>query len=150
MTQPPAAVRLERLSSMVTNAGAARTPRPTTRSAPNAGGHDGREPRVVEPTSNPGVPMPRAIWNDQVIADAPETVMVEGNHYFPPGTVDERLVRASDTTTRCHWKGQASYVDLLVDDEVATDGAWYYPEPLDQATHITGHYAFGRDVTIEA
>lgn len=94
--------------------------------------------------------MPRAIWNGQVIADAPETIMVEGNHYFPPATVDATLVRASDTTTRCHWKGEASYVDLVVNGEVGPDAAWYYPEPLEKATDITGHYAFGRGVTIES
>jgi uncharacterized protein (DUF427 family) len=95
--------------------------------------------------------VPRAIWKDRVIADAVETVVVEGNHYFPPDSIDRNLVRESETRTRCGWKGQASYLDLVVGDAVNPDACWYYPKPKRAARHLAGHVAFwqGRGVTIE-
>ena len=93
--------------------------------------------------------MPRAIWNGQVIADSDDTVVVEGNHYVPPDSVDRTLLRDSDTTTRCPWKGTATYVDLVVDDEVLPDAAWVYADPKAAASEIAKHLAFGREVTIE-
>ena len=96
--------------------------------------------------------MPTANWNGHVIARSDDTVVVEGNHYFPPGSVDRALLRESDTRTRCHWKGEAHYLDVVADGQVLADAAWYYPAPKDAAAQITDHIAFGkrRDVTIDA
>ena len=93
--------------------------------------------------------MATATLNGQVIARSDATVVVEGNHYVPPHSVDRALLRDSDMTTRCPWKGTASYVDLVVGDEVHADAAWYYPDPRDAAKEIAGHLAFGRSATIE-
>ncbi|MCC6208571.1 MAG: DUF427 domain-containing protein [Gammaproteobacteria bacterium] len=94
--------------------------------------------------------MPKALWNDQVIAEAPvnEIVRVEGNVYFPPAAVKQEFLRASDTHSRCPWKGVASYFDVVVDGQANKDAAWYYPEPHDAAAHIKNHIAFWRGVTI--
>jgi uncharacterized protein (DUF427 family) len=93
--------------------------------------------------------MPRAIWKGTVIAESAETVTVEGNHYFPPGSLDRRFLRESERTSVCPWKGRASYLDVVVDDEVNRAAAWYYPEPTRAARAIAGHVAFWRGVTVE-
>lgn len=92
----------------------------------------------------------RAIWNGAVIAESDRTVVVEGNHYFPPGTVRSELLRDSDTHTTCAWKGEASYYDIVVDGQVNKDAAWYYPAPKSAASEIGGHVAFWRGVKVEA
>jgi uncharacterized protein (DUF427 family) len=92
--------------------------------------------------------MPKAIWKDTVIADSDETVVVEGNHYFPPSSVVADHLAKSDSHTRCYWKGQASYYDVVVDGEVNRDAAWYYPEPMDAAAKIKGYVAFWRGVRV--
>lgn len=95
--------------------------------------------------------MPRAIWNDQVIAEAPENAVehVEGNVYFPLSAVKREFLRSSDTHTICPWKGTASYYDVVVDGQVNTDAAWYYPEPSAQAANIRDHVAFWHGVKVE-
>lgn len=93
--------------------------------------------------------MPKAIWNDTVIAESDETVVVEGNHYFPPDSVDERYLRENDRSSVCPWKGRASYVDLVVDGEVNAAAGWLYPDPKDAASNIAGHLAFGGGVSVE-
>lgn len=95
--------------------------------------------------------MPTATLNGQVLARSDRTVIVEGNHYFPPDSIDRSFFRDSDTRSRCPWKGEASYLDVVVDGEVFADAAWYYPEPKDAAAEIAGHVAFwkGRDVTVD-
>lgn len=94
--------------------------------------------------------MPKAVWNDTVIADSDATVVVEGNHYFPPDSVDQEHVQPSDMSSVCPWKGTASYYDVVVGEDVDAGAAWYYPEPSDAASHIRGHVAFGGGVTVEA
>jgi uncharacterized protein (DUF427 family) len=94
--------------------------------------------------------MARAIWHDTVVAESDETVVVEGNHYFPPGSVKAEVLAASDTTSVCPWKGTASYYDLVVDGDVNAGAAWYYPAPKDAAAEIKDHVAFWRGVTVEA
>ena len=79
--------------------------------------------------------MPRAMLNGVTLAESDETVVVEGNHYFPPGSVNRELFRESDTTTHCPWKGDASYLSV-------EDAAWYYPEPMQAAENIRDHVAF--------
>ena len=84
-----------------------------------------------------------------MIAQSDATIVVEGNHYFPPDTVRPAHLRASATHTTCGWKGIASYYDVVVSDAVNRDAAWYYPAPKDAATNIAGYVAFWRGVTVE-
>jgi uncharacterized protein (DUF427 family) len=95
------------------------------------------------------IPIPRATWNGTVIADSDATVVVEGNHYFPTGSIETEHLRESATTTVCPWKGDASYYDVVVGDDVNKDAAWYYPAPKDAAARIRDHVAFWRGVTVE-
>ena len=90
----------------------------------------------------------KAIWHDTVIADSEDTVVVEGNHYFPADSVNRSLLRDSDTHTVCPWKGTASYYTLDVDGQQNADAAWYYPEPKDAAAEIRDRFAFWKGVTI--
>ena len=91
----------------------------------------------------------KATWNGQVLADSDDTIVVEGNHYFPPDSLDREFFRDSDTHTTCPWKGLASYLDVVVDGQSNRDAAWYYPEPREAAEHITGYVAFWKGVSIE-
>jgi uncharacterized protein (DUF427 family) len=90
----------------------------------------------------------KATWKDAVIAESDDTVVVEGNHYFPIDSVDAALLRPSETHTVCGWKGTASYYDVVVGDAVNKDAAWYYPEPKDAAKEITGRVAFWKGVVV--
>ncbi len=91
----------------------------------------------------------RAIWNGTVIAESDDTVVVEGNHYFPADAVRSEFLEDNPSQTVCGWKGVASYKDVVVDGEVVRGGAWYYPDPKDAAAEITGRYAFWRGVRVE-
>jgi uncharacterized protein (DUF427 family) len=95
--------------------------------------------------------MPKASWNNAVIADAAlqDIVVVEGNKYFPALSVASDKLRPSSTHTVCPWKGTASYYDVVVDGEVNRDAAWYYPEPKEAAKEIAGRIAFWRGVKVE-
>ena len=95
--------------------------------------------------------MPKAIWNNQVIAEAPlsDIHRVEGNVYFPPGAVKREFLQPSDTHTHCFWKGVASYYHVVVGGKVNEDAAWYYPEPSVLAARIKDHVAFWHGVTVE-
>lgn len=90
----------------------------------------------------------KAIWKNTVIAQSDETVVVEGNHYFPADSVRTELLKDSDTTTACPWKGTAHYYNIDVDDETNQDAAWYYPEPKDAAAEIRGRVAFWKGVQV--
>jgi len=92
----------------------------------------------------------RASWNGVVLAESDETVQVEGNHYFPPDSVNREYFADSDTHTVCPWKGLASYLTVVVGDSSNTDAAWFYPEPKDAAAEIKDHVAFWRGVAVEA
>lgn len=91
----------------------------------------------------------KAIFNDTVIAESDETEVVEGNHYFPKGSVKEEYFTPSDTHTTCPWKGKASYYNIEVDGEVARDSAWYYPDPSAAAKKIKDRVAFWKDVKVK-
>lgn len=91
----------------------------------------------------------KATLDGVVIAQSDQTVVVEGNHYFPPDSVDRDALRAADLTSVCPWKGTASYYDVVVGDKVISNGAWYYPEPKDAASEIRDHVAFYSSVTVE-
>lgn len=93
--------------------------------------------------------MARAMWRGVVVAESEDTIVVEGNHYFPADAVDRRHLRPSRTTTVCAWKGTASYYDVVVGDEVNRDAAWWYPDPKPGAEHVAGRIAFWRGVRVE-
>ena len=90
----------------------------------------------------------KAIWNEQVIAESDDTVVVEGNHYFPPESVQREFLQDSATTTVCPWKGTANYYTLVVDGKSNPDAAWYYAETKPAADQIRGRVAFWRGVQI--
>ncbi len=90
----------------------------------------------------------KAIWNEAVLAESNETVVVEGNHYFPADAIKSDHFKPSETHTVCGWKGTASYYDVVVDGEVNKDAAWYYPEAKPDAKNIEGHVAFWKGVKI--
>jgi uncharacterized protein (DUF427 family) len=91
----------------------------------------------------------QAKWNGAVIADSDQTVVVEGNQYFPIEAVVASSLQPSETHTTCHWKGLASYYDVVVDGKVNSDAAWYYPEPSDAAANIKDRIAFWHGVKVE-
>lgn len=90
----------------------------------------------------------KAIWNGTVLAESDDTVVVEGNHYFPPDSVNRGLLKPSDHHTTCPWKGEASYYDVAVDGARNANAAWYYPEPKSAAAEIKDHVAFWKGVTV--
>ncbi len=90
----------------------------------------------------------KAVWNGTVIAESDDTVVVEGNHYFPVESLDRGLLEDSETHTTCGWKGQASYWTVVVDGERNPDAAWYYPAPKDGAEQVAGRVAFWRGVQV--
>ena len=92
--------------------------------------------------------MVEARWNGALIASSDDTVVVEGNHYFPADAVDGALLRPSDTTTACPWKGTAHYHSLVVDGAENRDAAWYYPDPKPAADNIRGRVAFWKGVEV--
>ncbi|MCW8307568.1 DUF427 domain-containing protein [Acidiphilium sp. PA] len=92
--------------------------------------------------------MVKAIWNETVIAESDDTVVVEGNHYFPLAAVRAEVLRPSATTSRCPWKGTANYYSVAVDGATNTDAAWYYAEPLAAAAAIKGRVAFWKGVKV--
>lgn len=90
----------------------------------------------------------KAIWNGQVIAESEDTVVVEGNHYFPAESLNRDYVEDSQTTTTCGWKGDANYLTLVVDGERNVDAVWFYRNPKPAANEILGRVAFWRGVKI--
>ncbi len=90
----------------------------------------------------------KAAWNSKTLAESSETRIVEGNHYFPPDSVNREYFSDSQTTTMCPWKGDASYYTLDVDGATNVDAAWYYPTPKDAAVEIKGYIAFWRGVEV--
>lgn len=91
----------------------------------------------------------KAIWNNTVVAESDETVVVEGNHYFPLGSVGVDYLQPSETHTNCPWKGEANYYDLVVNGQTNKDAAWYYPEPKGAAAEIKDRVAFWKGVKVE-
>ncbi len=90
----------------------------------------------------------KAIWNDVVVAESDHTVVVEGNHYFPPESLRREYFEPSATTSVCGWKGTANYYSLNVAGQRNPDAAWYYPEPKPAAAEIAGRVAFWRGVRV--
>ncbi len=92
----------------------------------------------------------KAIWKGTVLAESNDTVVVEGNHYFPTDSVNWEHLKKSGTHTVCSWKGLASYYDVEVGGEVNRDAAWYYLDPKPAAKQIRDHVAFWHGVKVEA
>ena len=92
--------------------------------------------------------MLRAIWHDAVLAESDETRVVEGNHYFPPDSINLTYFQANDTHSTCSWKGRASYYDININGKINKDAAWYYPEPKEKAVEIRNYIAFWKGVDV--
>lgn len=94
--------------------------------------------------------MAKAVWNGATIAESDDTKVVEGNHYFPPEAIKQEHFRESAKQTVCGWKGTANYYDVVVNDEVNAEAAWYYPDPKAEAEEIKGYVAFWKGVEVQA
>ncbi|QDT67722.1 hypothetical protein MalM25_06240 [Planctomycetes bacterium MalM25] len=90
----------------------------------------------------------KAAWNGVTLAESDATIVVEGNHYFPPESLNRELFREAATTTVCGWKGTASYYDLVVGEAVNEGAAWYYAQPKEAASQIAGYVAFWKGVEV--
>lgn len=90
----------------------------------------------------------KAIWKGEILAESDDTVVVEGNHYFPADSLRREFFAPSDQKTSCPWKGQASYYDLVVGDDRNAGAAWVYETPKDAAAEIKGRIAFWRGVEV--
>ncbi len=93
--------------------------------------------------------MPRAIWNGAVLAESDDTIVVEGNHYFPPDSLNTSYLQESSHRSLCPWKGVASYYTVEVNGERNEDAAWYYPRPTFFARRIKDRVAFWKGIHIE-
>lgn len=93
--------------------------------------------------------MPKAIWNQVILAESDCTEVVEGNQYFPPDSINQQYFQESSTRTTCSWKGTAHYYNIVVDDQDKKDGAWYYPETKEKANNIKGYVAFSPGIKVE-
>lgn len=91
----------------------------------------------------------KAIWNGEVIAESDDTIVVEGNHYFPPASIKKEYFKESGTNTVCPWKGTANYYSLDVAGSGNEDAAWYYPQASDLAKKIEGYVAFWKGVEVK-
>ncbi len=94
--------------------------------------------------------MAKAVWNGVTVAESAQTEVVEGNHYFPPESVDRKYFKESPTHSVCPWKGTASYSSLVVDGKENRDAAWFYPAPKDAAKQIKDYIAFWKGVEVTA
>jgi uncharacterized protein (DUF427 family) len=91
----------------------------------------------------------KAIWNGMTLAESDQTIVVEGNHYFPPLSINKQYFTESSTHSTCPWKGVASYYNIEVNGQVNKDAAWYYPNTKEKAKNITGYVAFWKGVKVE-
>lgn len=92
--------------------------------------------------------MPKALWNNKILAESDNTEIVEGNHYFPADSVNREYFKDSETRSACPWKGEASYCNIEVDGKTNADAAWYYPEPKPAANNIKNYVAFWNGVEV--
>lgn len=90
----------------------------------------------------------KAIWNGAVLAESDDTVVVEGNHYFPAESLSREYFAPSGTHTTCPWKGKASYYTVQVGGQQNPDAAWFYPDPKEAAQQIRGRVAFWKGVQV--
>ena len=90
----------------------------------------------------------KAVWNNTVIAQSDDIVLVEGNHYFPEASLKREFTTCSNHKTMCAWKGQASYLSLMVNGDMNTDAVWFYADPKPEAEEVRGRVAFWKGVTV--
>ena len=90
----------------------------------------------------------KATWSGATIAESDDTVVVEGNHYFPESSLNRNFVTFSNHRSTCPWKGEAHYYSVMVDGKLNENAAWYYPEPFDAAKQIEGRVAFWNGVEV--
>ena len=90
----------------------------------------------------------KAVWNDVVLAESEDTIVIENNHYFPADSIDNKYFKSSDTHTTCPWKGLASYYTIDVNGATNIDAAWFYPETSELAKQIKGYVAFWKGVEV--
>ncbi len=90
----------------------------------------------------------KAMWRNMILAESNDTVVVEGNHYFPSDSINRQHFKQSETHTTCPWKGLASYYHIDIDGEINKDAAWYYPDPKDAAKNIKNYIAFWKGVEV--
>ena len=93
--------------------------------------------------------MAKAIWNGKVLAESNDTIVIEGNHYFPPESINRDYFQDSGTHTTCPWKGKANYYNIVDNGDTNKDAAWYYPNPSNRASVIKDYVAFWRGVNVE-
>jgi uncharacterized protein (DUF427 family) len=91
----------------------------------------------------------KATWNNATLAESDNTIVIEGNHYFPPDSINKDYFQDSGTHTTCSWKGEASYYSVVANGETNRDAAWYYPDPKDAAKEIKNYVAFWRGVEVK-
>ena len=91
----------------------------------------------------------KATWNGTILAESNDTIVVEGNYYFPADSLRREYFSPTETHTVCGWKGRASYYDVIVNDDTNKDAAWYYPESKPDAKNIEGYVAFWKGVVVE-
>ena len=94
--------------------------------------------------------MKKALWNGKVLAESEQTIVVEGNHYFPPDALKMEYFQQNNHHTICSWKGEAIYYDIKVDGKVNPSAAWFYPQPKDAARQIKDHVAFWKGVEVKS
>ncbi|HEY0047980.1 MAG TPA: DUF427 domain-containing protein [Pyrinomonadaceae bacterium] len=92
----------------------------------------------------------KAIWNGAVLAESDETIVVEGNHYFPESSINKEYFQPSQTHTVCGWKGTASYYDVVANGATNKDAAWFYPDAKTEAKEIENYVAFWKGVEVKA
>ena len=90
----------------------------------------------------------KATWNGSIIAKSEDTIVIEGNHYFPEDSIEKAFFKPNPKTTFCSWKGTAHYFDVVVDGESNPAAAWYYPEPMEAASEIQNYVAFWGGVEV--
>jgi uncharacterized protein (DUF427 family) len=90
----------------------------------------------------------KAIWKNVTLAESDLTIVIEGNHYFPPDSISRKYFQESDTRSTCPWKGEATYYHIVVNGETNKDAAWYYPSPKEAAKEIKDYVAFWKGVEV--
>jgi uncharacterized protein (DUF427 family) len=93
-----------------------------------------------------GIATMKVIRNNIVLAESEDTIVIEGNHYFPPDSINQQYFKKSDTHTNCPWKGEANYYHIVLGEEAENDAAWYYPAPREAARQIKNYVAFYKGV----
>ena len=93
--------------------------------------------------------MAKAVWEGAVLAESDDTIVVEGNHYFPPDSLQQEYFKPSEHSSTCFWKGTVRYYTIEVNGKINQDAAWYYPEAKEAATELEGRVAFWRGVQVE-